>query len=517
MSFQPQANFMFLDPFSTDATVRARQQTSDGVATGSSGACYVGNHLMAGNAMYSQPGSSMMAVDAAQHQVVGHLTTTALVSGDGGAADNERNHSPSSTHSVSSYDHAQRRAAHNAIERARRESLNGQFQDLASAVPALLHIKRPSKATIVEKSLEYVRSFREHLASRDLYIRKLQVRNLALHDQVNHLRRQLGMEPISESAEPTLPPTTTIALLPADATANAKEEGIEEEDEEEDDNEDEDEEEEEEEEDKDQDRPRKKRMGASLNKSTGSLPMSSSSLSPPTALSEQAQQLRKRRQQSLDLRTALDRSTGRPVLRVQTAALAKQTLAAEASGLGMPTSRASPQQHSSPLSAPELQFAAPFASGKVSMPVATNFMYSHHQAPAPMAAGVYHHPSNAAAVAAAAFVAHAGVAQQPLQLPSTQTYSVMNLGNVPMTAVQLNSVMGINIGSNPSATSSLQVGSMAGFMTQPHHPPPASSLGLIDLASIPDMFAAVSTSSASPPLLTEDGMAQSTNASQFNY
>ncbi|KAJ2317500.1 hypothetical protein GGI00_006770, partial [Coemansia sp. RSA 2681] len=356
-------------------------------------------------------------------------------------------------------------------------------------------------------SLEYVRSFREHLASRDLYIRKLQVRNLALHDQVNHLRRQLGMEPISESAEPALPPTATIALLPVDAAANVKEEDIEEED---DDNE---------EENKDEDRPRKKRLGAGLHNPTASLP-SSSSLSPPTTSSEQMQQLRKRRQQSLDLRIALEQSTGRPVLRVQTAALAKQAATAEANDYNMLTSSASPQ-HSSPLSAPELQFATPFANAKFGVPAPANFMYSHHPTPAPMAAGAYHHPSTAAAVAAAAFVAHAGVAQQ-LQMPPTQAYSsIMNLGNAPMTAAQFNSVMGINIAPNSSAPSSLQVGSMPGFMTQPHphhHQSPAASLGLIDITNFSATFAPVSASSASPPLLTEaDNNAQGISASQLNH
>ncbi|KAJ2019445.1 hypothetical protein IWW57_005105, partial [Coemansia sp. S610] len=199
MSFQPHANYLFLNPFTPEAAASgAQQQTSDGVATGGSSGYFVGGSMMSGNSLCSPPGGPMMMVEMGQHRPGGHLTTTAQMSG----ADNERNPSPSSTHSVSSFDYAQRRAAHNAVERARRESLNGQFQDLASAVPTLVHIKRPSKATIVEKSLDYIRSFREHLAGRDLYIRKLQVRNLALHDQVNHLRSQLGLEPISESAEP---------------------------------------------------------------------------------------------------------------------------------------------------------------------------------------------------------------------------------------------------------------------------------------------------------------------------
>ncbi|KAJ1821229.1 hypothetical protein GGH91_000956 [Coemansia sp. RSA 2671] len=498
MSFQPHANYLFLNPFTPEAAASgAQQQTSDGVATGGSSGYFVGGSMMSGNSLCSPPGGPMMMVEMGQHRPGGHLTTTAQMSG----TDNERNPSPSSTHSVSSFDYAQRRAAHNAVERARRESLNGQFQDLASAVPTLVHIKRPSKATIVEKSLDYIRSFREHLAGRDLYIRKLQVRNLALHDQVNHLRSQLGLEPISESAEPGLPPTTSVPLLPVDATLSVKEETEEEDDDEE--------------EKEDDDRPRKKRPSTSPHKPGNSV-QTSLSLSPPTAKSEQTQKPNRRRQQSLDLRVALEKSTGRPVLRVQTAALPKQTPAGDGADFGASPNSASPLR-SSPLSAPVLQFVAPLANAKAAVPMAANFMYSHHPSvpQAPMGGGAYH-PSNAAAVAAAAFVAHAGVAQQ-LQVPPNQAFpALMTLGNAPMTAAQFNSVMGLNAVPNPSS-SSLQVNSMSGFMTQtnPDHSP-AASLGLIDMSSFSTMFAPVSASSASPPM-TEADVAQGINANQFNH
>ncbi|KAJ2646976.1 hypothetical protein IWW40_005026 [Coemansia sp. RSA 1250] len=118
----------------------------------------------------------------------------------------------------SAVDHAVRRATHNAIERARRESLNGQFQDLASAVPGLVHVRRPSKAVIVEKSLEYIRSFQKNLARRDDYIKRLQLRNVALHDEVNRLRSQLGLEPLSDSCEPTAELDEPVASSPPAAS-----------------------------------------------------------------------------------------------------------------------------------------------------------------------------------------------------------------------------------------------------------------------------------------------------------
>lgn len=52
--------------------------------------------------------------------------------------------------------HLDRRSAHNALERQRRETLNSKFQELAHALPALQTVRRPSKTMIVAKSLEYV-------------------------------------------------------------------------------------------------------------------------------------------------------------------------------------------------------------------------------------------------------------------------------------------------------------------------------------------------------------------------
>ncbi|KAI9305489.1 hypothetical protein BJ944DRAFT_287781 [Cunninghamella echinulata] len=49
-----------------------------------------------------------------------------------------------------------KRSAHNALERQRREGLNTKFQQLAHALPELQNVKRPSKSMIVAKSLEFV-------------------------------------------------------------------------------------------------------------------------------------------------------------------------------------------------------------------------------------------------------------------------------------------------------------------------------------------------------------------------
>ncbi|KAI8075238.1 hypothetical protein BC940DRAFT_287813 [Gongronella butleri] len=51
----------------------------------------------------------------------------------------------------------EKRAEHNAIERARRESLNSKFQQLAQALPNLVNYRRPSKSQIVEKALDWIK------------------------------------------------------------------------------------------------------------------------------------------------------------------------------------------------------------------------------------------------------------------------------------------------------------------------------------------------------------------------
>ncbi|KAI8330550.1 hypothetical protein BD560DRAFT_416264 [Blakeslea trispora] len=53
---------------------------------------------------------------------------------------------------------AERRAEHNAIERARRESLNVKFQQLAFALPNLQNDTRPSKSTIIDRTLDFVKN-----------------------------------------------------------------------------------------------------------------------------------------------------------------------------------------------------------------------------------------------------------------------------------------------------------------------------------------------------------------------
>lgn len=80
---------------------------------------------------------------------------------------------------------AERRAEHNAIERARRECLNSKFQQLAEALPNLQNHRRPSKGQIVEKALDWVK---QNMTKEDRYqyqIMQLQNENKRLLCQIN--------------------------------------------------------------------------------------------------------------------------------------------------------------------------------------------------------------------------------------------------------------------------------------------------------------------------------------------
>ncbi|KAI0253490.1 hypothetical protein BJV78DRAFT_1152894 [Lactifluus subvellereus] len=83
---------------------------------------------------------------------------------------------------------AERRATHNAVERQRRETLNGRFLDLAALLPNLSQIRRPSKSAIVNSSIAHIHASRRHraMASRELRLLKLEAD--ALRRELNEWR-----------------------------------------------------------------------------------------------------------------------------------------------------------------------------------------------------------------------------------------------------------------------------------------------------------------------------------------
>ncbi|KAJ6631905.1 hypothetical protein B0H10DRAFT_1631 [Mycena sp. CBHHK59/15] len=88
---------------------------------------------------------------------------------------------------------AQRRASHNAIERQRRENLNARFLDLASLLPNLAHIRRPSKSSIINTSIAHVRASRRHRCLASQQLRVLSEECESLRRDVNDWRDRAGV------------------------------------------------------------------------------------------------------------------------------------------------------------------------------------------------------------------------------------------------------------------------------------------------------------------------------------
>nr|GAT50849.1 macrophage erythroblast attacher isoform 1 [Mycena chlorophos] len=90
---------------------------------------------------------------------------------------------------------AERRASHNAVERARRETLNARFLDLAALLPNLKHLRRPSKSAIVNSSVAHVRAARRYRTMASSQLRALNAECDALRREVNAWRARAGMRP----------------------------------------------------------------------------------------------------------------------------------------------------------------------------------------------------------------------------------------------------------------------------------------------------------------------------------
>ncbi|KAJ6472833.1 hypothetical protein C8R47DRAFT_720157 [Mycena vitilis] len=83
---------------------------------------------------------------------------------------------------------AERRATHNAVERMRRESLNGRFLTLASMLPPLATLRRPSKAAIVHTSIATVNASRRHRVLAAQTLRSLTREAETLRREINEWR-----------------------------------------------------------------------------------------------------------------------------------------------------------------------------------------------------------------------------------------------------------------------------------------------------------------------------------------
>ncbi|KAG1438603.1 hypothetical protein G6F56_012589 [Rhizopus delemar] len=76
-----------------------------------------------------------------------------------------------------------KRAEHNAIERARRETLNSKYQQLALSLPNLRDL-RPSKGAILEHTLEYVKETVQKEQKLQFEIDQLRKANSQLYSQM---------------------------------------------------------------------------------------------------------------------------------------------------------------------------------------------------------------------------------------------------------------------------------------------------------------------------------------------
>lgn len=100
---------------------------------------------------------------------------------------------------------AERRATHNAVERARRENLNDRFLLLANKLPATYTVRRPSKSLIVNKSLDFVQQALEGETILRLKVEELYQENQGMLKELNDLRQERGLSPRSSPIDASMP------------------------------------------------------------------------------------------------------------------------------------------------------------------------------------------------------------------------------------------------------------------------------------------------------------------------
>ncbi|OAJ40392.1 hypothetical protein BDEG_24135 [Batrachochytrium dendrobatidis JEL423] len=92
---------------------------------------------------------------------------------------------------------AEKRATHNAVERARRESLNYRFQELAGVIPSLNSVRKPSKTVIIQRSLEHVHELRRRIEIKDRTLAMFRQQISELKSEINKTRVHNGFAPLT--------------------------------------------------------------------------------------------------------------------------------------------------------------------------------------------------------------------------------------------------------------------------------------------------------------------------------
>lgn len=88
---------------------------------------------------------------------------------------------------------AEKRHQHNAIERARRETLNTKFLTLARLLPSLANHRRPSKSAIVNGSISHVNKAREQRLLAATLLKELCKERDDLFEELNEWRKAGGV------------------------------------------------------------------------------------------------------------------------------------------------------------------------------------------------------------------------------------------------------------------------------------------------------------------------------------
>ncbi|THV01898.1 hypothetical protein K435DRAFT_853320 [Dendrothele bispora CBS 962.96] len=149
----------------------------------------------------SSPGASPASDDSTQPRTPVSPTlhnNNNIGNNDNSSNNNSNSNNPTKRKPSRRANTAERRATHNAVERQRRETLNGRFLDLAALLPNLSQIRRPSKSSIVNSSIAHVHASRRHrlLASRELRLLKLE--SDALRRELNEWRDRAGIPRVEE-------------------------------------------------------------------------------------------------------------------------------------------------------------------------------------------------------------------------------------------------------------------------------------------------------------------------------
>ncbi|CAK5267046.1 unnamed protein product [Mycena citricolor] len=92
-----------------------------------------------------------------------------------------------------------RRATHNAVEKARRERLNDKFSTLASILPPLAGLSRPTRSQIVNSTIATVVATQRHRVRTAHVLRDLIVETESLRHEVNRWRSSAHIPPLAAS------------------------------------------------------------------------------------------------------------------------------------------------------------------------------------------------------------------------------------------------------------------------------------------------------------------------------